>query len=190
MQMTDHILFVKETKTCSYVLVVHTPRLCGEPGFKSRHDVGGEAEIRCRAIVNNNPSSPLDLPTADHPVDYPLRKTYLPAPPKSEKGSESGDQSSNRDKAFNELLRKTLEALVGPDGLAAEGEGDFFLDVADDANDVDGDRLVEALRAAGFNVEAEVVKVRPDKDGKRDDRKQDKKKKEPGSRADPRRDEL
>ena len=35
MTMTDTILFVKETQTCHYVLHIATPRLCGEPGFRS-----------------------------------------------------------------------------------------------------------------------------------------------------------
>ena len=52
MTMTDTILFVKETQTCHYVLHIATPRLCGEPGFKSRIDAEEEHTIRCREIVS------------------------------------------------------------------------------------------------------------------------------------------
>jgi hypothetical protein len=55
MTMTDQIVLVKETKTCSYVLIIHTPRLCTEPGFKSRAQVRDEALIRCREIVTSLP---------------------------------------------------------------------------------------------------------------------------------------
>ena len=79
MAMTDTILFVKEAKTCSYVLVIHTPRLCGEPGFKSRRDAREEAVICCREVVAGPEPSAADLPQGDHPYKHPRRKTSLPA---------------------------------------------------------------------------------------------------------------
>jgi protein OS-9 len=82
MAMADTILFVKEAKTCSYVMVIHTPRLCGEPGFKSRRDATEEALIRCREIVDTvNPNTEqASLPEAEHPFKLPTRKPILPAP--------------------------------------------------------------------------------------------------------------
>ena len=50
--IADKILLIKETSTCNYVLVIHTPRLCGEPGFKSERDTQEESVIRCREILN------------------------------------------------------------------------------------------------------------------------------------------
>ncbi|KAI0302092.1 hypothetical protein BC826DRAFT_904473 [Russula brevipes] len=69
MTMTDSIMFVKETKTCHYNLVINTPRLCGEPGFKSRIDQRDEALIRCRQIVDAATLANADssLPESDHP---------------------------------------------------------------------------------------------------------------------------
>jgi len=52
MTTPDKILLIKETSTCNYVLVIHTPRLCGEPGFKSERDTQEESVIRCREILN------------------------------------------------------------------------------------------------------------------------------------------
>ncbi|KDR81520.1 hypothetical protein GALMADRAFT_239520 [Galerina marginata CBS 339.88] len=196
MEMTDHILFVKETKTCSYVVVIHTPRLCGEPGFKSRRDAGGEAEIRCREVVDTIPEGQIKLPTTDHPVKVPLRKTVLPAVPVP-KGSKD-DPLTDKEKIFNDLLRKTLEAIVRrKDGKPIGYEEDeLVIELADDAEDevLDSDRLVDALRAAGYNVQAEVVFPRLDKSKSKikskDDKQPDKSKKQAGKQYNPRRDEL
>jgi len=194
MVMTDHILFVKEAKTCSYVLVIHTPRLCGEPGFKSSRDAGEEAQIRCREVVDTKPEGPVDLPTADHPLKVPRRKTVLPAAPPKEKGS-SADQSRTKEDVYNDLLQKTLEAFMASKGSGAHprekgtSEDDFIIELLDDPEDlqVEGaDRLVEALRAAGYDVQAEVVTAkgtRPPKGKGKDEKKQQQK-------FDPHRDEL
>lgn len=170
MEMTDHILFVKETKTCSYVLVIHTPRLCGEPGFQSKREGGEGAEILCREVVDVLPAEGPRLPKADHPLKVPLRKTVLPAPaPKSDKGKNSGsdDKHATKEKLFSDLLRQTLEALAAS-GADATHKGDgvdgkFVIELDDDAtaDDIDDDRIVAALRAAGYNVQTEVIKVNP-----------------------------
>ncbi|CAA7271783.1 unnamed protein product [Cyclocybe aegerita] len=195
MEMTDHILFVKETKTCSYVLVVHTPRLCGEPGFRSRRDAGGEAQIRCREVVDSKPEAQLKLPAADHPVKVPVRKTVLPVPKVVPKGEKADD---TKEKTFNDLLRKTLEALVankagGAKGVKESQDGEVIIELVEEVDDlpVESDRLVESLRAAGYDVRAEVITL---KDGskQRIDKKGDNKKK-PAARkpvVDPHRDEL
>jgi protein OS-9 len=53
MTVTDTILFIKETTTCHYVLVIQTPRLCGDPAFRSRRDSQEQSTIRCREIVQS-----------------------------------------------------------------------------------------------------------------------------------------
>jgi protein OS-9 len=53
MTVTDTILFIKETATCHYVLVIQTPRLCGDPAFRSRRDSQEQSTIRCREIVRS-----------------------------------------------------------------------------------------------------------------------------------------
>ncbi|KAF4615460.1 hypothetical protein D9613_002962 [Agrocybe pediades] len=197
MEMTDHILFVKETKTCSYVVVIHTPRLCGEPGFMSRRDAGGEAEIRCREVVETLPEGQVDLPTADHPLKVPLRKTILPTPVAIPK---DGAGFAEKEKVFNDIVRKALEVLVKDGGANAKAPADaaYVIELEDEFEDevveMDGDRLVEALRAAGFNVQAEVVLPNGKLKGKAtpsaDDSSDKKKKPAAGSKHDPRRDEL
>ncbi|KAF8654186.1 hypothetical protein AX16_003715 [Volvariella volvacea WC 439] len=123
MAMTDNILFVKEAKTCSYVLVIHTPRLCGEPGFKSRRDAEEEALIQCREVVpsldnqqqGGRPATPSE---ADHPGFIARKKRIAPHPipaaktEKSNIGSTSDTLKSAQDKVYSDLLRKALEAIV------------------------------------------------------------------------------
>lgn len=159
MEMTDHILFVKETKTCSYVLVIHTPRLCGEPGFKSRHDAEKQARIRCREIVDKKPEDQAQLPPAEHPINVPIRKTVLPAPKLKEKAADGSE--SKQDGFIDEILRKTLQALVnGKRGDRNEEEVIIeFVDADVDPNgmQLDNERILEALRAAGYDVPAEVI---------------------------------
>ena len=53
MTVTDTILFIKETTTCRYVLVIQTPRLCGDPAFRSRRDSQEQSTIRCREIIQS-----------------------------------------------------------------------------------------------------------------------------------------
>ncbi|RDB21300.1 Protein OS-9 [Hypsizygus marmoreus] len=173
MTMTDTILFVKEAKTCSYVLVIHTPRLCGEPGFKSRHDKGEENLIRCREIVDTKPPAGgagphSNLPDLDHPLKAPRRKPVLPAPVKDAKGVET------KDTVHNDLLRKTIEAILsGKDvkhskvvlgEVAGDKDGVVFEIVEEEADMTEGqvdamDQLTDALRAAGYNVRAEKVSL-------------------------------
>jgi protein OS-9 len=189
MVMTDNILFVKEAKTCSYVLVVQTPRLCGEPGFKSRRDTGEEAEIRCREVVDAKMEREINLPTADHPLKIPPRKTVLPAPPTTPKKDLTGQE-----KVFNEFLRKTLEAIMDSqqngdeNGLGGE-DGEVILQLAENMEDipVESGRLIDALRAAGYDVQTEIITVGNDKEEKK--QQSPPAKKQP-SKGQPHRDEL
>jgi len=207
MVMTDHILFVKETKTCSYVLVLHTPRLCGEPGFKSRRDGDDDAQIRCRQIVDSIPKEQSNLPSADYPLKISPRKAILPPPaPKADKGEAKG---ASADELFNDLVRKTLAALVskqkGETGKGSEegelavevldvGDGEIVIEMTDDGDgdgDAQGDRLVDALRAAGYEVRAEIIKLKGDGKGNWEKQKQEKKKRQgSGKRTAPPMDEL
>lgn len=167
MTMTDSILLVKETKTCSYVLVINTPRLCGEPGFKSRRDAAEEAEIRCREVVDTLPPGPLNFPVTDYPVKGPQpRKPNLPAAVPVEKATEGVENSKikgelegdqKQEKIVNDLLRQTIEALVkknlGGKSLKAGEPTEIVIELVDDEEQEEvSDKLVNALRAAGYDV--------------------------------------
>lgn len=191
--MTDNILFVKETKTCSYVLVVQTPRLCGEPGFRSRRDTGEEAEIRCREIVDVKTEGEISLPTADHPLKIPPRKTVLPASAPVLKNDPS-EPITAKEKILNELVRKTLGAIIGSQNgvessLSGEdGGGEVIIQLAENSMEdmrAENGRLIDALRAAGYDVQTEIISL----DNGKDEKKQQSAKKPP-SKGQPHRDEL
>ena len=194
MVMTDQILFVKEAKTCSYVLVVQTPRLCGEPGFRSRRDAGEEAEIRCREIADVKTERQINLPTADHPLKIPPRRTVLPAPPTLFK-TDLSEPMTPKEKIFNELLRKTLEALVGSQNGAESSlggeDGEVIIQLAENSmEDVPGEseKLIDALRAAGYDVQTEIITLGNTKDEEK--KQQSPPAKKQPSTGQPHRDEL
>jgi protein OS-9 len=138
-------MFVKETKTCHYNIVINTPRLCGEPGFKSRIDQRDEALIRCRQIVDAATLANADssLPESDHPFRQ-RRPPSANAPPldaaetPEAAAADSGDDDALSPKATDpdsdsedggagpldrsEFLRRALEAILQKTGLP-HGDG-------------------------------------------------------------------
>jgi protein OS-9 len=155
--MTDTIMFVKETRTCEYVLVIHTPRLCGEPGFKSRHEQMPEAGIRCREVVDSVESVDPTLPEGRHPFKRKPRQP-IPAPPSSPppaKHAENDGEEKKRDMVDRaqdtaKLLRRAIESLLGREEAddvpifelqPGEEEGGYYVDI--DIND-----LQDAIEAA------------------------------------------
>ncbi|KAG6854624.1 hypothetical protein C0991_004226 [Blastosporella zonata] len=172
MTMTDTILFVKEAKTCSYVVVINTPRLCGEPGFKSHRDTSGEHQIRCREIVDQSSQNsatdvPANVPDLDYPIKLPRRKPVLPPAPAKEGPKVKVGGVEVGDKAYNEILLKTLEALTGgKDGkvalqeVAADPDGVIFelveeIDMSEEQV-VAMEKLEETLRAAGYDIQGKA----------------------------------
>lgn len=181
MEMTEHILFVKETRTCAYVLVIHTPRLCGEPGFKSRRDAEEQARIRCREIVDRKPEDQAQLPSAEHPMNVTVRKTVLPTPKLKEQAADGSE--SKQDGFIDDILRKTLQALVNKRVDRNGVEEDVVIEFVDadvDSNgmQLDNEQIVEALRAAGYDVRTEVISVNDASASKGDDDQERDKKEE------------
>lgn len=129
MTMTDSILLVREAKTCSYVLVVQTPRLCGEPGFRSRLETRDESLVRCRQIIDptSDHTSPsestqleqrqtgerVNLNESDHPLHLLNRQSRFiiptPAPLQSSLESSSGDEG---DEKWDDFWKRAVEALM------------------------------------------------------------------------------
>ncbi|KAL0569893.1 Protein OS-9 [Marasmius crinis-equi] len=185
--MSDSILFVKESKTCSYVLVVNTPRLCGEPGFRSHHDVDEQAHIRCREIINspNQQREVYSVSEADHPQKIAQAKPVLPSP-------KSGDKS-RPGAAGDDLIRKALQAIKGQgDGTEmvigeVADDGSFIIEIPDDegaGGDVvdeemiqrDMQKIANVLRKAGLDVKGQKPggKSPRSKDGTNEDGKKKK----------------
>ncbi|KAJ3561902.1 hypothetical protein NP233_g9911 [Leucocoprinus birnbaumii] len=182
MTMTDSILFVKETKTCSYVLVINTPRLCGEPGFRSPREAAEEAKIRCREVVETLPDKPLDYPNTDYPVKGgpPPRRPILPSRPAVEKSKdgksqdpELDDEAANQDRIVNDLFVQTVQALLGKSRGGKSGKSgeptEIVIELGDEVEDgVEvSDKLIEAFRSAGYDIlDAEFLGLNtPSKEG-------------------------
>jgi len=122
MTMTDSILLVREAKTCSYVLIVQTPLLCGEPGFKSRVESPEQAFIRCRQIVNSlldseathleqrNPDDDRIPEDFDQPL-YVNRETRFAVPSPAARSS-LGSAAGGSEDPLDGLLKRTVEATV------------------------------------------------------------------------------
>jgi protein OS-9 len=169
--MTDSVMFVKETKTCHYILVINTPRLCGEPGFKSRIDHRDAALIRCRQVVDAATLANADssLPEADHPLSQRRPPVAIHPPLDAAEAlsgvgveTDSGDASQTatepdpRDNAgaydHNDMLRRALEAILqktgNPQGNDA-GAGTTPRVVVEDAGD--GEMVIEFISEIEMN---------------------------------------
>jgi protein OS-9 len=72
MTVTDTILFIKETTTCHYILVIQTPRLCSDPAFRSRRDSQEQSTIRCREIILSAEDLKGDNPPPEAEAQIPL----------------------------------------------------------------------------------------------------------------------
>lgn len=180
MTMTDTILFVKETRTCEYVLVIHTPRLCGEPGFKSRLEQVPEATIRCREIVDSLDDVDPTLPDAPHAVQPRSRKP-LPTLQRPPEGDAHHRETVDRAQDTAKLLRKALESLLGRANIEdvalfevqpGDQEGEFYVAIDAEAPEQEqsepvttgrGGSLEAALRQAGYNVQGEKKDDKKDK---------------------------
>lgn len=57
-QSTDRIALIRETSICEYVMIIHTPRLCGEPLFFDGSEInpGPVSAIECKPVVKKLPS--------------------------------------------------------------------------------------------------------------------------------------
>lgn len=214
MTTSDTILFVKETKTCSYVLVINTPRLCGEPGFRSRRDVGEQATIRCREVVNSLQfhSAVPAVPDTDYPKNIPKSKTVLP--PLAVKEATLGEGS--HEKTIAQFLR-TFQKILGGRGDTMDDQGQEVpkiqeVGVTEDGNVVfeiledismddlqrmqeagagqgtgaafEADRLAKALKAAGFDVAPEQFRPKLRTEGREDGGGGQQKKKSKGESKD------
>ncbi|KAJ8457199.1 hypothetical protein ONZ51_g11672 [Trametes cubensis] len=145
--MTDTILFVKETQTCHYVIHIATPRLCGEPGFRSRIDAEEEHVIQCREVLGEDEYTAADrsLPAAPHPyrIARPQKKVIAP-PPDQPTAKAEGTHGTQEDGAdpHEELLRRAIQRLLARKGLGGadshvvveqlpDGEGELLIEFVD-----------------------------------------------------------
>lgn len=187
MTMTDSILLVREAKTCSYVLVVQTPRLCGEPGFRSRLETRNESLVRCRQIidptsdqVSTSESTQLEqrqtgeqvnLNESDHPLHLLNRESRFiiptPAPLQSSLGSSSGDEGDVKwdfwKRAVEALMKSPeIQGLSGnnPQVFLDRGEnGEIVIEILEEIPmDGSGDGTVQDVTADEYARLTDVLR--------------------------------
>lgn len=108
---TDTIMFVKETSTCKYSLVIHTPRLCSEPGFKSRAEQTEAALIRCRQIVESpSPAADGSLHESAHPGTH-LRQQSIAGSNSDPGPTKDKEKKTDVLKEHESFLNKLLDSL-------------------------------------------------------------------------------
>ncbi|KAG8748719.1 Protein OS-9 [Ceratobasidium sp. 414] len=176
MSSVDHIVFVKEVSVCNYLIVIHTPRICSEPGFRSQRDSVKAAPVRCREIVSHETVA-FDHTQLESPVPNtlaPSRPILPPAPPPAQAKDKSAKdkpvEETGRNQKFVEVALNALfrahahdKALAGKkirieldDGAHEFDFRDVVLDAVDDGAAPDMEalqtRLAEILKAAGYDV--------------------------------------
>ena len=188
----ESILFVKEVSTCSYLVVINTPRLCGEPGFRSAQDSHQETRIRCRHIVATiDPVKTLKLPLPDteaaHPIAFVPQERVVGPPPQPAKDKsnaamqqvlntllnsgkgKSGKLPKGLDLSGTKLvIEKMLDDGTVSYEIVDELPDDVVLDDYEDVEEDDetlgasGNNLLEILRAAGYDVQDERTSTKKD----------------------------
>lgn len=160
MTVTDTILFIKETSTCHYVLVIQTPRLCGDPAFRSRRDSQEQSTIQCREIIesaeglkDNNlpPEVEAQVPLHVWASEKEFRDQMAQPLPK-EKGKKQG-----RTPAIDDAL---LAKIVNQ--LRSKGIGNFNRDktvVLEDPDNGDTVLLVELDNDGAQGQEQEQLEI-------------------------------
>lgn len=149
MTVTDTILFIKETSTCHYVLVIQTPRLCGDPAFRSRRDSQEQSTIRCREIIQSHEELKEDDLPPDVEAQVPLHvwasekefRDQMSQPLPTEKIRKHGKGPLIDEvllaKIVNQLRRKGIGGFDQEKTVVVEdpdnGDTLFFVELDDDA---------------------------------------------------------
>lgn len=78
--VTDRIGYIKEVTTCSYLMVVYTPRLCNDVAFMPQKENKAHS-ITCRSIVPEDEISyRAELKSLENELDTSSQTTSKPAP--------------------------------------------------------------------------------------------------------------
>lgn len=140
MTVTDTILFIKETATCHYVLVIQTPRLCGDPAFRSRRDSQEQSTIRCREVVQSTEELNGNDPAPEASAQVPLHvwasekefRDQMSQPPAREGGKRNGKGPAIDDGLLAKIVNQ----------LRSKGIGNFNRDKAVVLEDADNGETV------------------------------------------------
>jgi hypothetical protein len=180
----DRIAWIKETSTCSYLMVVHTPKLCNDVAFVPVKRVGegeGVHEIKCQRVMRDELDSGgteevhqqlLELPPSATKRTKTSSTTEDTTPPaETPENPESADYlefilpPAPLSSALR-LLEKTITQQIAagtflrPDGLPYNPEDEdpieYRVELVDDAED----RVFGVLKvkiSKGAKVETEIL---------------------------------
>ena len=108
----DRVAWIKETSTCSYLMVIHTPKLCNDLAFVPVKRVGegeGVHEIVCQKVARGEIKS-----------DEGLSQQVLELPPGAAKSSDPPKTTNIPDKTpENPNPLDFLEFLISPASLSS-----------------------------------------------------------------------
>ncbi|GAA6054233.1 hypothetical protein JCM3770_001404 [Rhodotorula araucariae] len=161
-QTIDRIAHIRETSICRYVMLIYTPRLCGERLFLEGHDKNQEpaASIECQPVVKRlqeelpntqdvgeeqpgaelPPPSP-QLPPISHPAAAPRHSTPAPLPaPAAAPLSTDTDTAPHPSQADTSDLKALLDDILDIEGSLTlvydPDSGEIESVVTDDGEDV------------------------------------------------------
>lgn len=167
--MTDTILFIKETSTCHYILVIQTPKLCGDPVFHSRSESREESTIRCREIIsspeqleqNNEPLTeaaiPLHIQSSERarPTATPLKQEFLqPATVKLDKTMVSNLLRQLRTKGIANVFSFVEGGMLLED---IDDAGEVVMAYAVDLEGIDGAEIEGLTKGKQYPLTEDVI---------------------------------
>ena len=178
MTNTDHLYLVKEMSICQYVVVIHTPRLCGLPGFRAPHVDVEPAPIHCRQIIPDDDLEawingqfdesyaqrlqlPADAQKADKEQEVKFKFSWDEAQAVEEgsKQTEGSQDGFDLSAELQRLLQTAQEGRIQVVDETPDGESEEVFVVAFD-QDEDGNLVWET---EGFEGENAVEKMSDDK---------------------------
>jgi protein OS-9 len=161
MTVTDTILFIKETSTCHYILVIQTPRLCGDPAFRTRRDSQEQSTIRCREIIRSAEELKGDDLPPEIEAQVPLHvwasekefRDQVSQPLPKEKSRKHGKgpmiDEALLAKILNQLRNKGIGGLDQEKTVVIEDPDNtdtlFFVELEDDGSQGQGQGQLEQL---------------------------------------------
>jgi hypothetical protein len=182
----DRVAWIKETSTCSYLMVVHTPKLCNDLAFVPVERVGegeGVHEIICQKVMTEELDSGFQEEQKQHVLELPpgtTKRTQSTTTPEETPPSLDPESEENPDSAdYLEfilppgplpsaltLLERTISQQIAagtflrPDGLPYNPDDEESIEYRVELVDDTEDRVFGVLKvkiSKGAKVETEIL---------------------------------
>ncbi|KAK4686852.1 hypothetical protein P7C73_g3263, partial [Tremellales sp. Uapishka_1] len=118
MTTTDTIYLVKELAICQYVIIIHSPHLCGLPGFKGESKDVEAAPIRCRQVIGDEEMKAWtrtgdDRGSRPSGMEGETKRIEPPAAKEVEQEKKQVEMAIIDDATLRSMLRKAFDMLEG-----------------------------------------------------------------------------